>query len=666
MKILSPAGNFESLKTAIFNGADEVYLGVNDFNARNNVEGFNMDNLKNAVDFAHVYSVKVLLAINILFSNEEMQSAVDVVVDAYNIGVDAFIVQDLGLISILSKNYPQIELHASTQMGLHNLEGVKEIAKFGVKRVVLARETPLSEIKRIKDNIDIEIEYFAHGALCVSFSGNCYLSSCFHNASGNRGRCKQLCRLPFSFFDGEKMLKKGYLLSAKDFNMLERLSELEKAGVDVLKIEGRARRAYYVGTITSAYRLALKGEKVKKEDIELAFNRTFTEGYFNGNGQIISSLQNHIGVLIGRVEKVNNGKNFNEIIVNSSARLSPKSTFKFYSNEQENNTITAYDLTQIDKARYRITTTQKVNVGDSVRLIVDAQKEQDMLKFSKRKQLEIKLEFLQNRPAKATVYLDGEKLEIFGETCLPAINRPISNEEILDNFSKSEFFEIKLKQLEIEKVFLTKQKLNEFRRKVFNLTEKTITEKYIKTLEKLKVCCQDKGREITDFSIATKGFEKVKAQTVIYSPEEYRVEDIERVKTAFEKEGKNFYLDTPNFATKEDIELLKKIVEKTGVKIVANNYYALSLNAQKIIGWGLNVYNNYTASELALAFIKAENNEKFNPPYMTLRHCPIKTHAGGDCSKCKYHKNYAYKMESGRVLKLRRKKLSSCTFYLTD
>ena len=186
MKILSPAGNFECLKVAVFNGADEVYLGVNQFNARNNIDGFTMQNLKEAVDFAHLYGVKVLLAINILFTNNEMQSALDTVVEGYNMGVDAFIVQDLGLASLINENYPEIELHASTQMGLHNLEGVKAVKKYGFKRVVLARETPLSEIKRIKENCGVEIEYFVHGALCVSFSGNCYMSSYLLDASGNR------------------------------------------------------------------------------------------------------------------------------------------------------------------------------------------------------------------------------------------------------------------------------------------------------------------------------------------------------------------------------------------------------------------------------------------------------------------------------------------------
>ena len=188
MNLLSPAGNLESLKTAIYHGADEVYLGINSFNARNNVDGFTLETLKEGVDFAHVYGVKVLVAINILFDQSEIQSACDLVVDCFNLGVDAFIVQDLGFASMLIAHYPQIPLHASTQTAVHNLQGAKFFEKLGFKRVVLARETSLNEIENISKNCNIELEYFVQGALCVGFSGNCYLSAYTCSASGNRGR----------------------------------------------------------------------------------------------------------------------------------------------------------------------------------------------------------------------------------------------------------------------------------------------------------------------------------------------------------------------------------------------------------------------------------------------------------------------------------------------
>lgn len=387
MKVLSPVGNFDCLKSAIAGGADEVYLGVSDFNARNNIQGFSIETLKQAVDYAHVFGVKVLLALNILFTDDELCDAVSIAVKAYNMGVDAFIVQDVGLASILHDEYPEIELHASTQMGIHNLEGVQAITPFGFKRVVLSRETPLEEIRRIRENSDIEIEYFAHGALCVSFSGNCYMSSYLHNASGNRGKCKQLCRLPYSLLKNGKTLKVGYLLSAKDFDMSERISDLENAGVHVLKIEGRARRPYYVYTATKTYRNAVDGVKqTDKKDINLAFNRGYTEGYFNGNGSIISEVQNHIGVPIGSVTRINSGKRFNEVFIKTNEIISPKSTLKFFDGKEEKATVTAYDITKTESG-YRLTTTNKISSGYLVRLIADGKKEEDVLSLNPKRKI---------------------------------------------------------------------------------------------------------------------------------------------------------------------------------------------------------------------------------------------------------------------------------------
>ncbi len=664
MKILSPAGNFESLKMAVYNGADEVYLGINQFNARNNIDGFTMETLKDAIDFSHIHGVKVLLAINILFSDAEMQSALDTIVEAYNMGVDAFIIQDLGLISLVYNNYPQIEIHASTQMGLHNLEGVKEVVKYGVKRVVLARETPLKEIRRIKDNVDVEIEYFAHGALCVSFSGNCYMSSYFFGASGNRGKCKQLCRLPYTLYNGKKQIKKGYLLSAKDFNMIKRLPDLEKAGVEVLKIEGRARRPYYVGAVTKAYRDALIGKDTPKQELELAFNRTFTEGYFNGNGEMISEIQNHIGVLVGKVEKVNNGKNFNEVFISSNIELSPKSTFKFFNGNKENNTLTAYDLTLCKKCLYMITTTQKVNVGDSVRLIVDAQKEEKTLSLAKRRKIRVSLEMAENKNAKAILYIDNKQYIIEGEQCQSAIKQPLTQENLLENFAKSQDFEVELKFDLLEKVFMPKQKLNDFRRKVFEKTKEVFTSTGRKPLNKITFKKKLIKAQLLDYAIISENTEVPNSKTVIYSPEIYELQDILQAKEIALSNGKNFYLDTPNFALKEDIELLKNIIEQAKLNIVANNYFALSFDCKKIIGYGLNVYNSYTQMEYDTLYISAENGEELTAPLMTLRHCPIKSHVGGDCKNCKYNSEYFYKMDNGKQLTLKRKRLSDCTFYL--
>ena len=662
MKILSPAGDFESLKMAVYNGADEVYLGVKDFNARN-IEGFSIETLKPAVDFAHIYGVRVFLAVNILFSDEEIQKALDLIVDSYNIGVDAFIVQDIGLISLVKKLYPQIELHISTQLGVHNLEGAKYVEGLGAKRVVLARETSLEEIKRIRKNTNLEIEYFAHGALCVSFSGNCYISSYLNDASGNRGKCKQLCRLPYDFYLENNKLASGYLLSAKDFNMLDRLKDLEDAGVDSLKIEGRARRPYYVAETTKAYKQALNGEYYNNTNISLAFNRGFTEGYFNGNAEIISNKQNHIGIEIGEVKKFKKGERFNEIYILSNYNITPKSTLKFFSNGKESATISAYDVSKQGEL-YRVTTTQNVKVKDKVNLISDYFLEQETLKDIKKVEVEILLKVLPGQEIEATVNC-GKEIVIKGGDLSKAKNQPLTLLDLETCFNKSELFKPNLK-VELGEVFIPKSELNEFRRKVYDACYNSLIDTNRDKLNKTIIkAIGSTIEELSGYQIVENLKEKFDAKNIIYSPEEYVLEDIVEFVKLCKNQNKTPLLDTPNFATEKDIKILSEIVEKTKITIVANNVYALSFNTNKVIGGGLNIYNKYAAEFYGLPYLKAEQSE-FKMPYMTLKHCPIKNLLNGNCANCKFKKGYYYAMQNGKKLKLKRKKISECTFYLTD
>jgi len=667
MKILSPAGNFESLKLAVFNGADEVYLGINDFNARNNIDGFSMSNLKEAVDFAHIYSVKVNLAINILFSDDEIQKALDIVVDAYNLGVDSFIIQDLGLIYLISRFYPEIEIHASTQMGIHNLEGVKFLEQFNIKRVVLARETPIEEIKRIRENSNVEIEYFVHGALCVSFSGNCYLSSYLFNASGNRGKCKQLCRLPYTLEKDGKVLKQGYLLSAKDFNMINRLGQLESAGVDVLKIEGRARRPYYVGELTRQYCNAINNKKIDNDAIKLAFNRNFTEGYFNGNSNVISNIQNHIGIFVANVEKVVFGKKFNQVYILSNRELYSKSSFKIFTNGKEKTTVSCYDLKDLGKGKYIFTTTQKLQVGDRVNLIVDAKKEQDCLNYVYKKDLNLDIYLEENKNIKVCFTINGDDYIAEGDILEASKTQPLTKEEVENNFNKNNYFNIKLNIKKFDKIFITKQKLNHFRRKVIEKIIKILTNNNKKQLNRINL--NNKNNKIINFNnfqIINNLNNEFNKNNIIFSPETYNEKDIVLFLEKCKSLNKKGYLDIPNFALKNDIELLNRIISKTKIPIVANNYYALNFDTEIIIGAGLNVYNSYSANFYNKPIICAETNlsSKKDFPYMTLRHCPMKEHLNASCENCPYTDRYIYKMDNGKTLRLKRKKLSTCTFYL--
>lgn len=663
MKLLSPAGDFESLKMAVFYGADEVYLGVKDFNARN-IEGFSLTSLREAVDFAHVYGVKVHLAVNILFSNSELQSALDLVVDAYNLGVDAFIIQDLGLASLISKNYPEICIHASTQMGLHNLEGVQFAKKLGFSRVVLARETPLDEIKRIKQNCDIEIEYFAQGALCVSFSGNCYLSSYLCGASGNRGKCKQLCRLPYKFFEGNKKLAEGYLLSAKDFCMADRLQELKEAGVDAIKIEGRARRPYYVAVATREYRNALDGKPADLSELKFAYNRDFTPGYFDGNGNIISNYKNHIGVQIGKITKVVRGKNFNEIFISSRQKIAPKSTIKTFDGFVEKNTLTLFDIKEVEKNLYRATTTQNVENGLDVNLIIDASKN-DVENFTRKIDISLKVYAFENQKIKAEFIYNNRTYVFEGETCEKAKNQALTEHDICNNFSKNVFFSPTV-FVQTQNAFLTKAQLNNFRRNVYEKITQILTQNNNKKLYKTKIDVNVETKAFEDFEITENSSEIYHNKNVVYSPEIYEIDDIKNFVSNCKKQNKIPYLDTPNFSLEKDVKLLQNIIEKTQTNIIANNYYALAFKTQIVAGWGLNVFNNISANVLGVPTVGAECEvfPKMQAPFMTLRHCPMKSNMGANCSNCPYHEGFSYQMENGKKMFLKRKKLCSCTFYL--
>lgn len=283
MELLAPAGSMEALRAAVCNGADAVYLGADTFNARMNARNFSAADLQEAVVYCHVRGVKVHLTLNTLVLDREMPRAAELIRLAASCGVDAFIVQDLGVVSLCRQLAPDVPIHASTQMSIHSLEGVLEAAALGCSRVVLARELPAEEIAHICKKSPVEIEVFVHGALCMCYSGQCYLSSVIGRRSGNRGQCAQPCRLPYGYGRFEST---RYPLSLKDNCLAGELDELRRMGVASIKIEGRMKRPEYVAIVTRAYRTVLNGGKLMPSDLqelETAFSRQgFTDGYFRG------------------------------------------------------------------------------------------------------------------------------------------------------------------------------------------------------------------------------------------------------------------------------------------------------------------------------------------------------------------------------------------------
>ena len=280
LELLAPAGSMDALRAAVQNGANAVYLGCGTFNARQSAKNFTTQTLTEAVKYCHVRGVKVHLTLNTLVSDRESHELIELIRHAAGCGVDAFIVQDLGVVQLCQQIAPHVQLHGSTQMTIHNLDGVRLCAAMGMSRVVLSRELNREEIRYICANSPIEIEVFAHGALCMCYSGQCYMSSLIGGRSGNRGRCAQPCRQSYGYAHWEDK----YPLSLKDNCLIHYLQELQEMGVASIKLEGRMKKPEYVATVTATYRKALDECRVTpamEQYLMTAFNRQgFTDGYY--------------------------------------------------------------------------------------------------------------------------------------------------------------------------------------------------------------------------------------------------------------------------------------------------------------------------------------------------------------------------------------------------
>ncbi|MEB3028486.1 DUF3656 domain-containing protein [Parvimonas micra] len=335
-ELLSPAGSMESLKAGIQNGADAIYLGGSSFGARASATNFDNDELIEAVKYAKLRNVNIFVTVNTSIKETEVEELISYTDFLYKIGVDAIILSDIGVAEVLRKRYPNMELHASTQISAHSLNDVLELKKVGFNRVVLARELSIEEIKEICDNVDIDIEVFIHGAICISYSGQCLMSSMLGDRSGNRGRCAQPCRQSYKLINkttGKIIDVNGnYLLSPKDLCSIENIEKILDTGVKSLKIEGRMKRPEYVAVVTSRYRKTIDNyinnkitddKKALKEDLEAIFNRKFTSGYLmskNGSDIINLDKPNNVGVKVGEVLSFNSKKN--KLKIKLSGKLS--------------------------------------------------------------------------------------------------------------------------------------------------------------------------------------------------------------------------------------------------------------------------------------------------------------------------------------------------------
>ena len=319
-ELLAPVGSMDHLKVAINAGASSVYLSGKDYGARKYAANFTLEEIKDAVNIAHLHNVKVYVTVNTLIKQSELEDVMNYLSKLYAIGVDAVLVQDLGLVDLIRKHLPKLKIHASTQMTAENQLKLDYIESKGIKRIVLPREMRKEEIAQLKTNMELEI--FAHGALCYSYSGQCLMSSFKGGRSGNRGTCAQPCRQKYKI-DGIR--REDYYLSPCDLSLFNRLKEITELNISCIKIEGRMRSKEYLAIATSSYRKALNklksGKETRSEEISLVFNRGFSEGQFNHQSKR-SIRPGHIGLKIGRV--IDSRKNQIAIKLDDSLKSIPE------------------------------------------------------------------------------------------------------------------------------------------------------------------------------------------------------------------------------------------------------------------------------------------------------------------------------------------------------
>ena len=497
-ELLSPAGDFSSLRQAVINGCDAVYVGGIKFGARKYATNFTNEELVKAIRYCHLYNVKIYVTVNTIIYEKELPLALEYVEFLYRNQVDALIMQDIGLIKQVREKYPDLEIHASTQLHNHNKEGLLLLKELGVKRVVLARELSLDEINKI--DVDIEKEVFIHGALCVCYSGQCLFSSVLLNRSGNRGSCAGFCRLPYDLYEeSQKINLSGkYLLSPKELNTSYRLDKLLESNIASFKIEGRMKSPTYVGFITRFYRKIIDNyQKYKKiliddEDIKklmILYNREFTDGFLFDAQKSLMNIKspNHQGLEIGHVLEVNK----NKIKIGLIEDLNQGDGIRFSENNNGGIVNFLYNnknrlINRADKGsivyldnKYDIKSNCLVLKTSDIKLAEEYESLKDLTI-----PIKMKVTALINKPLKIEISKENIKVESSSGNVNQAINSPTSKDTIKRQVTKLGNTPFTCEEIEVlsdENIFLSIKELNDLRRNAVKLLEEKLINRDRKT-----------------------------------------------------------------------------------------------------------------------------------------------------------------------------------------
>lgn len=655
-EILAPA-SVDTFKQAVYGGADAIYFGYGEFNARAN--GNNFTSIKEVVDFCHFYNVKAYLAINISFYNSELSEVTTIIKQAEDAGIDAFIISDLALVPII-REYSSACIHASTQMGVHNRWGMEFLDEMEIDRAILSREVNLDNIRDITEDARIEIEVFVHGAICSGFSGACLLSSMLTGNSGNRGRCNQLCRQFYTCYFNGKKTSKGYLLSAKDMNVSKYIEKLIEYGVDSAKIEGRLKRAEYIGGITSYYSEIKRGKcnSLNNDDIKKLFNRgDYTSGYFENNDIIYPMLPNHMGIYAGKIVCVSNDGLTGYVL--AKYPLIKENGYKVLRNYVEVGGAVATG--ECINGFYLVKANQRLKQGDVIRLTSDKMLADRIINLKKRKNIPIAIKIESGKYPTCIMNIKGNRYK-YEATFIAAraLNQPITEDELISLFEGSKVREIKfiVTDIMVDSAFLTKAQINQFRREAIDNIWKYLLGyyKHSRPVFRRDVLPRYISRrfdgDYAEVDTLQKGhLVKNKFNFIVYNPYVFDYNECKEFYEAFKTEDNLIFIKLPIYIPTDKEKFFEGLIELFD-GVVGNNvgavYIAHKMKKFIVCGQNMNVTNtkNWLIKNTNQTILSPEINykeiKKFNKPLvyaygylplMYLNFCPRKNNCG-NCGAC--------------------------------
>lgn len=664
-EILAPVGNLSMLYGAIAANADSFYLGLDDFSARAYAENFTIENIEEIIDYIHLFGKKIYITINTLIKDFEMEKVISNIEKLYQYGVDGLIIQDIGLFSIIKDKFPNLKLHASTQMAVRDYYGAKYLSSIGFDRIVIARECPIEEIKKIK-SLPVEIEVFVHGSLCVSYSGECLMSSYFGGRSANRGRCAGSCRQKYQLISEGKKLPYDYYLNMKDLNTIDKLDELIELEVDSIKIEGRMKTPEYVHSVVKNYRSKIDENFYNEDELSDSSNRQFTQGFiFGQKNDYISLKDSNKHRIVGKVQS-DKGKKY------------------FISNS----TLEKEDILEIttDKGKklpFTTTKTYKKNekiflekykdalVGSNV-FLLNSKKLSNTLKddLNSYRNLPVNIYFKANIGEYPQITLTYKDISVSykGDSKVEKAEKiAVNKEDIKENLGKftDEIFCPTKIAIDIdENIFIRKKDINQCRRSVIKLLENEILKAYKRKPVKISL------PDIKNGNIG-KRERNIELLTNDISPELLKDFDNIYLRTYDKKyQGNNIYLILDSHEDYEIDKLIDYIKENEIKGVIFNNYRDLNFikdfrdnNIEIRIGRYLNVFNSYSfdfygkfaqriCSSVENDLTNINKNSKNFPvealvygriELMTMKHCPfslIKKCRLKSCETCKFNNAY--------------------------